>query len=304
MHISGANDCEMNEANAHYNRDPKKNKVAIITGSSKGIGKAIALFFAKSNMYAAIVVNARKQDEAEIVSKEVRDIGNCNSIAIAADVSQEADCISLIDQVVNHYGRIDVLVNNAGIQQEVPFEDTSIEVWQKIIAVDLTGPFVCSREAVKHMVKQNPKGGCIINISSVHQVIPKPHYLPYATSKAGIEMMTKTLALELAQDNIRVNAVAPGAIETDMNQDLKDDEYELAKVLRRIPLRRIGTSEEVANMVEFLASDRASYVTGSTFFVDGGMTLYPAFSPSFDLDKSQGAGEVGGGVVLPRGSTR
>jgi glucose 1-dehydrogenase len=263
----------------NYN-DPKKNKVAIVTGSSKGIGRAIVLAFARSNSYAVVVVNARKRDEAEIVAKEVRDIGNCDSIAIAADVSQEADCIRLIEEAVSHYGRIDVLVNNAGIQQDVPFEDTSIEVWQKIIGVDLTGPFVCSREAVKHMLNQNPKGGCIINISSVHQIIPKPHYLPYATSKAGIEMMTKTMALELAQDNIRVNAVAPGAIETDMNQELKDDKTELNKVLSRIPLRRIGTPDEIANMVEFLASDKASYVTGSTFFVDGGMTLYPAFGPS------------------------
>ena len=260
-------------------------KVAVITGSSKGIGRAIALAFAKSNTYSGIVVNARKREEAERVVKEVQDIGNSNSIAVIADVSQEADCIRLIDEIVKYYGRIDVLVNNAGIQQEVPFEDTSIEVWQKIIAVDLTGPFVCSREAVKHMLNQNPKGGCIINISSVHQIIPKPHYLPYATSKAGIEMMTKTLALELAHGNIRVNAVAPGAIETDMNEELKEDRAELNKVLRRIPLRRIGTSEEVANMVEFLASDKASYVTGSTFFVDGGMTLYPSFGPSFDLDQ-------------------
>jgi glucose 1-dehydrogenase len=109
------------------------------------------------------------------------------------------------------------LVNNAGIQQEVPFEDTPLEVWQKIIGVDLTGPFVCSREATRHMLNQNPKGGCIINISSVHQEIPKPHYLSYATSKAGIERMTNIMALELAEDNIRVNVVAPGAIETDMN---------------------------------------------------------------------------------------
>jgi glucose 1-dehydrogenase len=262
-------------------------KVAVVTGSSKGIGRAIALAFARSNIYAGIVVNARKRDEAERVAKEVQEIGNCDSIAIIADVSQETDCIRLIDEIVKHYGRIDVLVNNAGIQQEVPFEDTSIEVWQKIIAVDLTGPFVCSREAVKHMLNQNPKGGCIINISSVHQIIPKPHFLPYATSKAGIEMMTKTMALELAHDNIRVNVVAPGAIETDMNQELKEDKAELNKVLRRIPLRRIGTPEEIANMVEFLASDKASYITGSTFFVDGGMTLYPSFDPSFDQGKKQ-----------------
>lgn len=274
----------MTDISGQYNTK-RTGKVAVITGSSKGIGRAIALAFAKSNTYSGIVVNARKREEAERVAKEVQDIGNSNSIAVIADVSQEADCIRLIDEIVKYYGRIDVLVNNAGIQQEVPFEDTSIEVWQKIIAVDLTGPFVCSREAVKHMLNQNPKGGCIINISSVHQIIPKPHYLPYATSKAGIEMMTKTLALELAHDNIRVNAVAPGAIETDMNEELKEDRAELNKVLRRIPLRRIGTSEEVANMVEFLASDKASYVTGSTFFVDGGMTLYPSFGPSFDLDQ-------------------
>ncbi len=276
----------MTEASVR-NDTNRRSKVAVVTGSSKGIGRAIVLAFAQSDIYAGIVVNARKRDEAERVAKEVHDIGNCDSIAVIADVAEEADCIRLIDETVKHYGRIDVLVNNAGIQQEVPFEDTSIEVWQKIIAVDLTGPFVCSREAVKHMLEQNPKGGCIINISSVHQIIPKPHYLPYATSKAGIEMMTKTMALELAQDNIRVNAVAPGAIATDMNEELEDDKAEVNKVLRRIPLRRIGTPQEIANMVEFLASDKANYVTGSTFFVDGGMTLYPAFGLSFDLGKKQ-----------------
>jgi glucose 1-dehydrogenase len=271
-----------NDANTDH-----RSKVAVVTGSDRGIGRAIALAFAKSHTYSGIVVNARNKEETERVAKEIQDIGNCSSIAVIADVSQEADCIRLIDEAVKHYGRIDVLVNNAGIQQEVPFEDTSIEVWQKIIAVDLTGPFVCSREAVKHMVNQDPKGGCIINISSVHQIIPKPHYVPYATSKAGIKMMTKTMALELAQHDIRVNVVAPGAIETDMNQQLKEDKAELNKVLRRIPLQRIGTSEEVANMVEFLASDKASYVTGSAFFVDGGMTLYPSFGPSFDLSKKE-----------------
>jgi glucose 1-dehydrogenase len=276
----------MTEASVSNNTN-RTSKVAVVTGSSKGIGRAIVLAFAKSNTYAGIVVNARKRDEAERVAKEVQDIGKCDSIAVIADLSQEADCIRLIDQTVKHYGRIDVLVNNAGIQQEVPFEDTSTAVWQKIIAVDLTGPFVCCREAVKHMVNQNPKGGCIINISSVHQIIPKPHYIAYATSKAGIEMMTKTMALELAQDNIRVNVVAPGAVMTEMNKELKEDKAELTKVLRRIPLRRIGTPDEIASMVEFLASDKASYVTGSTSFVDGGMTLYPAFGPSFDLRKKQ-----------------
>ncbi len=257
-------------------------KVAIVTGSSKGIGRAIALTFAKSHDYVGIVVNGRKREEVETVAKEIRDKSNCDSVAVIADISQEADCIRLIDETMKHFGRIDVLVNNAGIQQEMPFEDTSTETWHRIIEVDLTGPFICSREAVKHMISQNPKGGCIINISSVHQTIPKPHYVPYATSKAGIEMMTKTMALELAKYNIRVNAVAPGAIATDMNQELKEDRAELNRVLKRVPLARIGTPEEVANVVEFIASDKASYVTGSAFFVDGGMTLYPAFSPAFE----------------------
>jgi glucose 1-dehydrogenase len=125
--------------------------------------------------------------------------------------------------------------------------------------------------------QQQPNGGCIINISSVHQMIPKPHYVTYATSKAGIEMMTKTMALELAKNNIRANLVAPGAIETNMNLELKENRELLDKVLNQIPVKRIGNPEEVANVVEFLASDKASYVTGTTFYVDGGMTLYPSF---------------------------
>ena len=131
------------------------------------------------------------------------------------------------------------------------------------------------------MKKQhNPKGGCIINISYVHQAIPKLHYVLYATSKAGLEMMTKTIALELAKDNIRANIVAPGAIETDMNSELRDNKVELVKVLRQIPMGRVANVDEVANVVDFLASDKASYVTGATFFVDGGMTLYPSFGIS------------------------
>ena len=192
----------------------------------------------------------------------------------------------MIDETVNHYGRIDVLVNNAGVQEDIPFTETSVDEWYKIIGIDLTGAFVCSREAVKQMQKQeNPKGGCIINISSVHQQIPKPHYIPYATSKAGLEMMTKTMALELAKDNIRANLVAPGAIETDMNRELKENKSELEKVLKRIPIGRVGGPEEVANVVKFLASDDASYITGATFFVDGGMTLYPSFSENLEQHK-------------------
>ena len=184
----------------------------------------------------------------------------------------------LIEETVKKYSRIDVLVNNAGVEKDVPIEETTLDIWYKILAVDLTGPFICSREAIKYMEKQkDPIGGCIINISSVHQMIPKPHYIPYATSKAGVEMMTRTLALELAKSNIRANAVAPGAIETPMNILLDENEEARQKTLTQIPMGRIGNAEEVANAVEFMASAKASYITGTTLFVDGGMTLYPSF---------------------------
>lgn len=269
-----------------------KRKVALVTGSSKGIGKAIALSFANSNDYSGVVINSRKVEEAQSVSKEIKNLrAGCDSIAIGADVSNEYDRIKLVTETVKHFGRIDVLVNNAGIQEDLPLTEISLDQWYKIIGVDLTGPFVLSREAVKHMKKQhNPKGGCIINISSVHQAIPKPHYVPYATSKAGLEMMTKTMALELAKDNIRANIVAPGAIETDMNRELRENKTELEKVLRRIPIGRVANADEVANVVEFLASDKASYVTGATFFVDGGMTLYPSFGTSEEHNMEKHSG--------------
>jgi len=255
-------------------------RIALVTGSSKGIGKAIAVSFANSKDYSGIVINSRRVEEAQLVSTEINDLrAGCDSIAVEADVSREEDCIKLVGETVKQFGRIDVLVNNAGIQEDLPLTEINLEEWYKILGVDLTGPFVCSREAVKYMKAQkDPKGGCIINISSVHQTIPKPHYVPYATSKAGLEMMTKTMALELAKDNIRANVVAPGAIDTDMNKELRENSAELERVINRIPIGRVATANEVANVVEFLASNKASYVTGTTFFVDGGMTLYPSFA--------------------------
>ena len=269
-------------------------RVAVITGSSKGIGRAIALNFAKSKDYSSIVINSRSIDEAELVVQEIKKTTKCDSIAIPGDVAQEKDCIRLIDETVDKFQRLDVLVNNAGIQKEIPLTETTLQDWYNIISVDLTGPFICSREAVKQMkVQNNPRGGCIINISSVHQIIPRPHYVPYATAKGGIDMMTKTMALELATENIRVNIVAPGAIDTDMNINLRTDVQERENTLRKIPMGRIGKDEEVANVVEFLASNKASYITGSTVIVDGGMTLYPSFSLDYDHNSTH---------IFPKGS--
>ena len=269
-------------------------RIAVITGSSRGIGRAIALNFAKSKEYSSIVINSRRIDEAELVVQEIKKNTSCDSIAIPGDVSQEKDCIRLIDETVGKFQRLDVLVNNAGIQKDIPLTETTLQDWYNIISVDLTGPFICSREAVKQMKVQNdPCGGCIINISSVHQIIPKPHYVPYATSKGGIEMMTKTMALELATDNIRVNIVAPGAIDTDMNINLRTNVEERENTLRKIPMGRIGKDEEVANVVEFLASNKASYITGSTVIVDGGMTLYPSFALDYDHNSTH---------IFPKGS--
>ena len=274
----------MNNNNQDNEGVPKSGeRVAVITGSSRGIGRAIALNFAKSKEYSSIVINSRRIDEAELVVQEIKKNTSCDSIAIPGDVSQEKDCIRLIDETVDKFQRLDVLVNNAGIQKDIPLTETTLQDWYNIISVDLTGPFICSREAVKQMkVQNNPCGGCIINISSVHQIIPRPHYVAYATSKGGIEMMTKTMALELATDNIRVNIVAPGAIDTDMNINLRTNVEERENTLRKIPIGRIGKDEEVANVVEFLASNKASYITGSTVIVDGGMTLYPSFALDYD----------------------
>jgi len=276
----------MSNTNRRNNKRQNEGKIGIVTGSSKGIGRSIAVAFAKSKNYSGIVVNGRKMNEIREVEEEIRAVG-CATVAIRADISKEADCVRLIQEANREFGRIDVLVNNAGIQDDIPIEYTTTEEWYKIIGVDLTAPFVCSREAAKLMETQLPQGGCIINISSVHQTIPKPHYVPYATSKAGVEMMTKTMALELAKCNIRVNLVAPGAIQTDMNLELKENKAELDKVLRQIPVGRIGSPEEVANVVEFLASDKASYVTGASFYVDGGMTLYPNFAHTSEHNEGQ-----------------
>ena len=262
-----------------YNvRNEGSQKVAVITGSSKGIGKAIAREFAKDGY--KIVLNAR--DEKELseavydIKKTVRGIEE-RVTYFAGDISQEKTCSSLMEHTIKKFDRIDVLVNNAGIggaQKSV--RELISDDWDYVIDVNLKGAFLCTREAIKRMTQDGRSSRetySIINISSVHESIPQRQSAHYAASKGGMEMLTKTVALELADKGIRVNGIAPGAIATDMNKDIIEDEQKKREEERRIPMHRIGEPEEIAKVALFLASDVASYMTGTTVYVDGGLTL-------------------------------
>jgi glucose 1-dehydrogenase len=255
-------------------------KVVVVTGSSKGIGKAIAMEFAKAG-YSA-VINARNEEElkmaAEDISQSIKDGGKV--VPIAGDISQEPVCISLIENAVKQFGRLDVLVNNAGISGESKkIHEITEKDWDEVIDVNLKGAFLCTREAVKNMMKNrsNVQGKVnnysIINISSVHEQTPQPESAPYSASKGGMEMLTKTVALELADKGIRVNGIAPGAIATDMNKEVLEDQQKKEEKEQKIPVHRIGQPEEIAKVALFLASEDASYIAGTTIYVDGGLTL-------------------------------
>jgi glucose 1-dehydrogenase len=253
-------------------------RVAVITGSSKGIGKAIALEFAKDGY--KIVLNARDEKELSEALNDVKKIigGTEERVTyFAGDISEEKTSSSLIEHANKMFGRIDVLVNNAGIggaQKSV--QKLTSDEWDYVIDVNLKGAFLCTREAIKRMIQdgRSSREVCsIINISSVHESIPQPQSAHYAASKGGMEMLTKTVAIELADKGIRVNGIAPGAIATDMNKDLLEDEQKKKEEEMRIPMHRIGQPEEIAKVALFLASDAASYITGTTVYVDGGLTL-------------------------------
>jgi glucose 1-dehydrogenase len=252
-------------------------RVAVVTGSSKGIGKAIAMEFANAGY--SLIINARNQEElkqaAEDISNSIKDAGKV--VSIPGDISQEPVCISLIENAVKQFGRIDVLVNNAGIGGESKkIHELTEKDWDEVIDVNLKGAFLCTREAVKNMLEDgsnNNNNYSIINISSIHEQTPQPESAPYAASKGGMQMLTKTVALELADKGIRVNGIAPGAIATDMNKEVLENQKEKEKKEQGIPVHRIGQPEEIAKVALFLASEDASYVAGTTIYVDGGRTL-------------------------------
>ncbi|HEX2126525.1 MAG TPA: glucose 1-dehydrogenase [Thermoleophilaceae bacterium] len=258
-----------------------KGKNVLVTGGSSGIGQAIAVRFAEHGANVAINY-LRRPEEAHGTEEQVHACVNkvqqegVRDVLVQGDVSKEDDVVRMAGQAVEELGGLDVLVNNAGIQISRPSEGLSIEDFDKVLAVNLRGAFLCAREAIGHFLDEE-KGGSIINVSSVHQVIPKPNYLGYSTSKGGMQNLTRTLALEYANRGIRVNGVGPGATVTPINRAWIDDPEKRRAVEEHIPMQRAGEADEMAGVTCFLASDDAAYITGQTIFVDGGLTLFPSF---------------------------
>ena len=247
---------------------PLAGKVVLITGASSGIGKAIAIEVSRQG--ASVVVNhVGQQAPTDEVVHEIEKAGS-RVIAVEADVSRSDQVRQMIQQTVDKMGKIDVLVNNAGIEYDTPFLDKAEDEWDRVIAVDLKGPFLCSQAAAKEMVKRG-EGGTIINISSVHEDIAFPGHIDYCAAKGGLRMMCRDMALELAPHRINVVNVGPGAIATPINTATLKNPEEMKELIDEIPLGRIGSPEEVAGLVAYLASDAASYITGTTIIIDGGL---------------------------------
>ena len=258
-----------------------KGKGVLVTGGTSGIGQAIAVKFAEYGANVAINY-LRQPDEAAETEQQVHSCVNrvqqagVRDVLVQGDVSQEDDVVRMVEDAVSELDGIGVLINNAGIQISRPTEDLSSADFDKVLAVNIRGAFLCAREAIRHFLAED-KPGVIINVSSVHQLIPKPDYLGYSVSKGGMQNLTRSLALEYAGRGIRVNGIGPGATVTPINRAWIDDPVKREMVESHIPMARAGTAEEMGAVACFLASDDAAYITGQTIFVDGGLTLYPSF---------------------------
>ena len=243
-------------------------KVAVITGAGTGIGRAIATVMAREG--ASIVIDyVGAPDNAAAVVKEIEGAGG-KAIAVDADVTKQELVDGLIAQAVQRFGHLDIMVNNAGIEEKHPFLETPLALWDKVIAVNLTGPWLGAQAAARQMVQQG-RGGRIINISSVHEDLPMPTNAPYCAAKGGLRMLMRTIAVELAPHQITVNNIGPGAVDTPMDAPLKEHPELMKQLLSEIPLGRMAQPDEIGELAVYLASDAAAYVTGSTFFIDGGM---------------------------------
>jgi glucose 1-dehydrogenase len=254
---------------------------ALVTGASSGIGRSIALALAEAG--ADVVVNyVSGEDKAREVCEEAAKFG-VRAISIRADVSDEAQVEAMYARMLDEFSTIDVLVNNAGLQQDAPFDQLTLKQWNKVIGVNLTGQFLCARAAVREFKRRGVRpeiscaAGKIICISSVHEVIPWAGHVNYAASKGGVMLMMKSIAQEVAPYRIRVNSICPGAVRTPINMEAWGTPEAYAELLKLIPYKRIGEPEEIGRAAVWLASDYADYVHGVSLFVDGGMTLYPGF---------------------------
>lgn len=243
-------------------------KVVLVTGAGSGIGRELAQVMADEG--AAVCINWFREygKEAEEHAAQLP-----HAFAFEADVADANQVASMIAAVVDRFGSLDVLVNNAAINNEAPLLDVALDDWDAIIRANLRGPFCCLQAAARVM-RDFGSGGSIVNISSIHEDIPFPLYTPYAMAKGGLRMLMRNAALELAEFGIRVNNVAPGAIRTPLNEDTMEDPQKMELLKRLIPQGRMGTTDDVAAVAVFLASDRAAYVTGSTYYVDGGMARF------------------------------
>ncbi|MFF1281800.1 SDR family oxidoreductase [Streptomyces sp. NPDC058299] len=259
-----------------------KGQKALVTGANSGIGKATAIGLGRAG--ADVVVNyVAGREDAEKVAAEITSFG-VRAAAYEADVSDEDQVVAMTERMVREFGTIDILVANAGLQRDALFTEMTLAQWQKVLDVNLTGQFLCAREATKEFLRRgvvpdvSSAAGKIICMSSVHQLIPWAGHVNYASSKGGVQMMMQTLAQELAPRKIRVNAVAPGAIKTPINRSAWETPEARNDLMRLIPYGRIGEPEDIANAVVGLSSDLMDYVVGTTLYVDGGMTLFPGFA--------------------------
>jgi glucose 1-dehydrogenase len=256
-------------------------QVAIITGASSGIGAGVAKAMAQEG--AAVVVNySSSQDKAEKVLNEIKQNGG-EGFIFKADVSVENEVISMFQETIEKYGTVDIVVNNAGLQKDAKFHEMTLEEWNHVLAINLTGQFLCSREAIKEFIKRgvvperSKSAGKIICMSSVHEVIPWAGHANYSASKGGVMMLMKSIAQEYAPLKIRVNSIGPGAIRTPINHAAWQTPEAYQQLLKLIPAKRIGEPEDIGGAAVWLASDESEYVNGITLFVDGGMLLYPGF---------------------------
>ncbi len=259
-----------------------KGQKALVTGASSGIGKGIAISLGRAG--AEVVVNYISDDEsAREVVDEIKNSGG-NAFKYEADVSDENQVKGMFNTMIEKLGTIDILVNNAGIQQDAPIDEMTVEQWDMVLNVNLKGFFLCAREAIKEfkrrgVVKETScAAGKIINISSVHEVIPWAGHANYAASKGGVMLLMKSIAQEVAPLRIRVNSIAPGAIRTPINKEVWETEEAYDKLMELVPYNRIGEVDDVGRVAVWLASDQADYITGTSLVVDGGMTLYPGFA--------------------------